>query len=59
VKSELKVKKKREGTLLFPKPTPIAAPNPSLYPEKNTQPRCMFTPLHVRVKGELEGRINN
>jgi hypothetical protein len=53
------LRRREKVTLLFPKPTPKAAADPSLYPEKNTQPRCMFTPLHVRVKGELEGRINN
>jgi len=53
------LRRREKVTLLFPKPTPKAVADPSLYPEKNTQPRCMFTPLHVRVKGELEGRINN
>jgi len=48
------LRRRDKVALLFLKPTPTAAANPSFCPEKNTQPSYMF-----RVKGELEGRINN
>jgi len=52
------LRRREKVTLLIPKPTPTAAADPSLCPEKKH-----ITQLHVhstaRVKGELEGWINN
>jgi hypothetical protein len=41
------LRRREKVTLIFPKPTSTAAANHFLYPEKNTRPSYMFTPLHV------------
>jgi hypothetical protein len=41
------LRKREKITLLFPKSTLTTAIDLSPYPEKNTQPNYMFTPLHM------------